>query len=275
MGKLVDTFKARQRAWGREQGIRLYELDYCCEVEDNLFQPLSPETRRDFESGNGGEAGRPGRRAKMRALHSSSALACNFFDYWRGRGLEPLARALGSPARFRELGFERKFPTGLRGNSPSFNVVLHAGDGTVIAVESKFTEWMGRSAAKNRLGAGYFPPGRRLWGDRGLPGCQALAEEIRGGAVAFKLLHAAHLLKHMLGLAAAGNAWKLLCLWYATPGSAAGLHAAELELFARKLGPDAARFGAMTYQDLFERLCRSLEGDGHGEWMSYMRTRYF
>jgi hypothetical protein len=31
----------------------------------------------------------------MRALHSSSALACNVFEYWRGRDGSPLAAALG------------------------------------------------------------------------------------------------------------------------------------------------------------------------------------
>ncbi|MBN2339265.1 MAG: hypothetical protein JXP48_12065, partial [Acidobacteria bacterium] len=80
---------------------------------------------------------------------------------------------------------------------------------------------------------------------------------------------------HMLGLAAAGSAWKLLCLWYAPQGSAADRYGAELEFFARTIGPDSARFGALTYQELFERLCRGIGGDGHGEWMSYMRTRYF
>lgn len=275
MGKLVDAFNARQRSWAWGCGVRLYGLDYCSEVGDNLFQPLSEETRRDFESGGGGEPGRPGRRGKMRALHSSSALACNFFDYWRGRDLEPLARALGSPARPEGLRFEAGFPTGLRGNSPNLDVVFHSADGTVLAVESKFTEWLGRSKAKNRLREGYFPRGRELWGERGLPGCQALAEEIRKGAVPFSMLHAAQLLRHMLGLAAAGSAWKFLCLWYAPQGSEADRYGAELELFARAIGPDAERFGALTYQELFERLCGRIRGDGHRAWMSYMRTRYF
>ncbi len=49
---------------------------------------LSPET--------GSELGENGGRGKIQTLHSSSAIVCNFFDYWRAGDLKPLAEALGS-----------------------------------------------------------------------------------------------------------------------------------------------------------------------------------
>jgi hypothetical protein len=38
-------------------------------VDDNIFQGLSPGARKDFESGDGTELGKNGRRGKIQALH--------------------------------------------------------------------------------------------------------------------------------------------------------------------------------------------------------------
>src|ERR1700682_6479487 len=74
-----------QRAWADRSGISIDADGYCRNLRDNLFQDLSAGSRDDFAAGDGQELGKIGARGKMQALHSSSALACNVFDYWRTR----------------------------------------------------------------------------------------------------------------------------------------------------------------------------------------------
>jgi len=58
---------------GRGEKLFVYDLD------DNLFEPLTPEVREEFEAGDGQELNGRG----MHAVHSSSALVVNIFGYWR------------------------------------------------------------------------------------------------------------------------------------------------------------------------------------------------
>jgi hypothetical protein len=122
----------------------------------------------------------------------------NVFDHWRARDKSSMAEALGC-GKITRLGFERKFPTGVGPRSPSIDVVLGLEGGTILAVESKFTEWSGHSGRK-RLKNAYVPPDRPLWELAGLPGVQHTAESYmdRDG---FDRLDVPQLLKHMLGLA--------------------------------------------------------------------------
>src|SRR5713226_2403539 len=92
-----NMIKAHQRAWAAKKGLTFAVDGYCACVDDNIFQGLSLGARRDFERGDGTELGKGSRRGKIQALHSSSALACNWFDYWRGRDLGPLSRVFGLP----------------------------------------------------------------------------------------------------------------------------------------------------------------------------------
>lgn len=65
---------------------------------------------------DGNELGLDGVRGKIRSLRSSSALAVNFFDYWRGGKIAVLGEnGLGSPGGLSELRFERKSPLDFAG----------------------------------------------------------------------------------------------------------------------------------------------------------------
>ncbi len=77
----------KQIEWARNHGIALIgsKIDqgrplYTTKLEENLFEPLSSSTQDYIESGDGGEL--TGYPAKMQALHSSSALGVNIFQYW-------------------------------------------------------------------------------------------------------------------------------------------------------------------------------------------------
>ena len=271
-----DIINARQRAWATRKGLTFDADGYCTCVDDNIFQGLSPGARRDFESGDGAELGKCGGRGKIQALHSSSALACNWFDYWRGRDLEPLTRAFGVPVQFSALALEqKKFTTGLGGIRPNLDVLLTCGDGTLFAIESKFTEPYTKLKGKTYLKPEYFH-GRSRWTEAGLPGCQAVAEALRRGKQDdFNVLDVAQLLKHMLALARCGHHWSLCCLWFEMRGSLADQHRQELTLFTAKahIGTDAAHFSALTYQELFARMVPFV-GQDDSEYIAYLRDRY-
>jgi hypothetical protein len=84
-----------QERWARAQGYAVDARGYLKTVELNLREPLSARARAAFDAGDGGElSDSRSRPAKMRALHSSSALAVNVFDYWTAHDPAPLAKAL-------------------------------------------------------------------------------------------------------------------------------------------------------------------------------------
>ena len=269
---VLGHLKTRQQIWARERGLKIDADGYCISCDANLFEPLSACSRRDIGAGDGSELGKGGARGKIQALHSSAALACNFFDYWRGRDLGVLARSLGISTRLCDMAFEQKFPTGLGGIAPNLDVVMFGCDGSLVAIESKFTEPFSKSKTKSILKPKYFPPDHGLWKDAGLSGCQTLAEDLRDGRIQFVALDAAQLLKHMLGLAFSGHPWSLMCLWYAPGEPFADVHSEELGVFSQALGVDSKRFSAMTYQTLFDRL---VLGPEHSEYAAYLRCRYF
>jgi hypothetical protein len=266
-----DFIKAHQRAWAGQKGLSLDADGYCACVDDNIFQRLSAGARSDFGSGDGGELGKEGGRGKIRALHSSAALACNWFDYWRSRDLQPLSRAFGVPVQFSTLSLEQKFPTGLGRFSPNLDVLLTCSDGSLFAIESKFMEPYTTSKGKTYLKPEDFPKVRSLWTDAGLPGCQAIAESLRQGQQDdfHNVLDAAQLLKHILGLALSGHKWLLCCLWFEVPGLLADQHRRELKTFTTKMGADAVHFSALTYQELFTRMLPFM-GQENSEYIGYV-----
>lgn len=270
---VVDLIRRRQHAWAQRQQRTLDEDGYCGCADDNVFQGLSDAARKDLIRGGGGELGAEGERGKFQAAHSSSALACNWFDYWRDRDFSVLSAALDSQSPFVTLRLEAHVPTGMRGADANLDVLLTTADGRLFAVESKFTEPYTAAPAKFVLKPQYFSNKRLRWIEVGLPGCQRVAEQLRTGQHDFKVLDAAQLLKHMLALGRTGSRWTLCCLWYDVPGPAADAHRADLRTFAAQIGADAAHFMALTYQELFSRMER-LVGDEHAEYMSYLRDRY-
>lgn len=216
----------------------------------------------------------------MRALHSSSALVVNFFDYWTDRDKAPILSALGiDPEGGASLKFEAQFPTGLGGTPPHLDVAITNSIGHVVGVEAKFTEHLKRSTkGKSGFKAAYFPNSRKLWSKKGLPACQTLAEELwngqlRGGRQRFEYLDPWQLLKHALGLAKRmGNRFSLYYLYYDCVGEEQEAHRQEIDCFGKWVG-DEIKFRALTYQEVFERLRNS--GQADAGYLNYLESRYF
>jgi hypothetical protein len=159
--------------------------------------------------------------------------------------------------------------------APNLDLELVLKDGSVVAIESKFTEWLTPQPKNGKaFQSKYFTAGKLHWTARGLPGCQTLAEGLDRGKKSYRYLHAGQLLKHALGLAAHhGDKFSLLYLYFDSTGPEAERHRTELADFSEYLDRHI-RFSAMTYQQLFGNL-RRLAGPDHEPYLAYLGERYF
>lgn len=270
----------RQRSWARRAGLPVDPAGYLPAVGDNLRQPLSSSALADFTARGAAEFHdaefRDGRRhaARMRAVHSSTALAVNVFDHWNTADPAPLAEALGLSAPIRRIVFEPHLPTGLAGNPANPDILLELESGGLVAIECKFSEWL---EPKRRRGQvfhdRYFPPGAGVWREAGLPACQSLANDLQSGREYFRYLDGCQLLKHALGLkTAGGSGGALVYLYFDWPGSIQRAHQVELNRLAVRLAAEAD-FRSATYQLVVARLSSSGAPIEPG-YLSYLQARY-
>jgi hypothetical protein len=264
----------QQTGWAKGRGLEPDSRSYLASYQANLFQPLSASARSAFNSGSGNELrGTVERPAKMSALHSSSALAVNVFDYWSDRPDVVLA-ALNLPTGAVSLVFEKQFPTGLNGNPPNLDLAMKWADGTWLGIESKFTEWLTpKPASKEHFKPKYFPQEEALWAGRGLARCQELAALVHTLGVIYRHLDAAQLLKHALGLACSGSKFELLYLYFDLPGLESSVHRAELEDFSNRIAGDFP-FHVRRYQDVVDTLASKATA-ADTEYLEYLAGRYF
>lgn len=249
-------------------------------VEDGYFATpkmnmpwLTDGIRAEIDEGDGGEFSEKARKPKIAALHSSSALGVNFFGYWHGRDWPELAEVLEISHPIGNPRFERKFPTGIGPKSPNLDVVL-SGANELVAIESKFTEWLG-TAGKKALREPYLADKDGLWKKVGLPVAQRVAETYLEGP-GFSMLDVPQLLKHLLGVATQNPSgkWQLKLVWFGPLSDAALEMKDEIGRFRKMLGKDATRFSDVTYQDLWVALKPRL-GGRHRDYAAYLDSRYF
>jgi hypothetical protein len=258
-----------QQTWARATGRTPKSNGYFDTVEANLWRPLSEQSRAAFEKGGGKEL-----QTKMLALHSSSALAVNFFEYWTSADCMPLVDALSLDSPMTSVIFEAQYPTGLKGIPPNLDVCIRLASGHTVAIESKFCEWLGRkSPNKENFKPKYFPAKSSLWTCLGLPKCQDLATDIRDRREHFIHLDVPQLLKHALGLTTTLDArFDLYYVYFDWPGPESAKHRAEITRFSERVGLEL-RFKAFSYQDLFARV-RASKGV-NPSYVSYLQQRYF
>jgi hypothetical protein len=216
----------------------------------------------------------------MQALHSSSALGVNVFEYWKQAGQAAvIAEAMGlleagdKPSR---IVFEDKYPIHDSFTTcPNIDVVIHNALGSAhqrYAVECKFTEayyGQGHSGMKEQ----YLNPAFVDWSD--LPHLRRLAEKISPDDNDYRHLHPAQLIKHILGLRRkfGKGDFKLLYLWYDVPNDDGACHRTEAEEFQALAHADGIAFSHLTYQELIVRLAEALDGR-HSEYVTYLKDRY-
>ena len=251
---------------------------YTKRIDDNLFELLMPEVKSDFEKADGGELS--GNPCKMQAVHSSSALGVNIFQYWKKINQVP---AIAAACRFCNTGntssqginFETKYPISEKFlRSPNIDVVINNSPESrfkVFAIECKFSE-----AYYSGTHSGISPKYIELdtiWDD--MPNLLKLAKEISPDDNRFTRLHPAQLIKHILGLKEkfGKNKFRLLYLWYDTIGPESAKHHKEIEEFIKITKTDGIYFHAMSYQDLINKLAKDYRSL-HRDYIDYISGRY-
>jgi hypothetical protein len=278
---------SKQTAWAINSGIHLIgskgkrgRLAYTCELDQNLFQPLLPEVRESFASGDGGELGSTEFPGKMQAVHSSSALGVNVFQYWKSIKAAPAIASQcglcrpGSQVSY-DIHFEKKYPINDTFRShPNIDVVIHNTPAAKIkrfAVECKFSEAYG-ARKHGGLKAKYLALDNH-WAD--IPNSMHFSERISPNDNEFKHLHPAQLVKHILGLKRKfGKAgFRLLYLWYDVLGDQGKRHRDEVSKFAAVTKSDGIKFHSLTYQELIIKLANKFRVE-HSDYIRYLTERY-
>lgn len=285
-----EIIRARQKVWAFNAGIQLVGSQYergehlrTLNTSDNLFEPLSADAIESFQAADGGElVGNQASPPKMNALHSSSALAVNIFQYWQTMNDVPsIASACGlcregnpSPQKTR---FEVKFKIlATASKHPNIDVVIENSASSpykVFAIEAKFTE-----PYSTRLHGGMKDD---YFGDavdwNSLPKLYALARSLNPDDNVFKYLHAAQLIKHILGLKKAhgSGCFRLLYLWYDAFGSEGAEHRSEIDRFMEIAKQDGVLFHSLSYQELLITLFNRYSSEAkHRNYLSYVCNRY-
>jgi len=277
-----------QIQWAKNQGLVLIGSEgkrgrpaYTTDLEQNLFSPLTKDTRSGFSYGNGNEivssSEKPG---KMQAVHSSSALAVNVFQYWEEIDqVSVITSACGLSQQGDDISgkivFEEKYPiTGINRIPPNIDVVIHTTEKSKykrFAIESKFSEPY-RAGGQKGLKSAYLDL-VELWED--IPEIQKFACEISPDNTINKYLDTAQLIKHILGLNSFCNKpeFKLLYLWYDVLGKEGADHRVEIDAFSSIAKADNIHFLSLSYQELIIKLANQCRLE-HPEYIQYLTERY-
>lgn len=274
--KSYNYIKAKQTAWARRRGLTLTdstndgrgEKNYVKETNQNIFQGLSEKTNEQFEKGQGNEL-----KNKMRALHSSSAIAVNIFQYWKNEDeVRVIAKACGFCYPHNQddfsLEFERKFEITPK-SVPHLDVVIeNTTKNKILAIESKLTEPFSHRGLK---GIEKYYIDKDLW--QGLSSLYGLAKKLCPDNKCFEYLDVAQLIKHILGLKKQKQKFRLLYLWYDVAGEESEKHRKEISEFAEIAKSDKIDFRFMSYQELISKLSEKLYV-GNEEYINYITDRY-
>jgi hypothetical protein len=202
---------------------------------------------------------------KLRAAHSSAALAVNSFGPWRE---EASNLRIGTVTGFKTIRFETVCPTGLRGTPPHLDL-LADGD-SPVAIESKCTEWMTPkestfSSSYDKLKASH---GHSPWFHQ--------IASLREQPKRYSFLDAAQLVKHALGLTTLyGTRDVRLVYLYWEPSNAVSwpqcaAHRAEADDLAARVRDSNVMLNPMSYRELWSEW----ELQQPPSHLAYLWTRY-
>ena len=315
----------KQQKWAEDKtlvsgkiidGEECEDKNYLETIEDNLFpidnktKGLRPENINAYNKGGGSETKTITHRPKMSALHSSSALVVNLFQYWQNQEMNrtPLLIALGLVNDNDKVGdvkiikFEEKLQIKYKDGeiikkvkfgTPNLDVMIEFED-QIIAIESKFTEPYIDGSNKNSEMQDSYIKKESLWKE--IPHIEKLANAIHAQNYQIenceikesievlrktKRLDAAQLIKHILGLRTdddkeilKNKEIILLYLWYDVPNSEeAKEHQEEIEAFASIAKADGIDFRHITYQKVISYLDENYKNE-HKDYIDYLVKRY-
>lgn len=278
----------KQISWAKRKNINLVgsqktkgRKTYTNVLNDNLFMPLSAKVLKEIRAGDGGElTDTANKKAKMCALHSSSALGINVFQYWLNKNINDITYCLGlcrkGSNKSEKIIFEKKCKISEKFNfDPNLDVFIKNIDGEKIkayGIECKFSEAYG---ARKHPGLKPQYLKEDIW--EGLYNIRKLAEQLSPNDNQYKHLHPAQLIKHILGLRKDENNnprdFRLLYLWYDVPGFDGERHRREIEEFSKYVKADKIKFHSISYQELIIKLNKEFYGE-HEDYVIYLSDRY-
>lgn len=282
--KAREYIISKQIQWAINQEIDLIgskgnrgRATYTRNLDENLFAPLLPDTKKAILAADGGEL--DGNPSKMQAVHSSSAIGVNIFQYWQSiNSAEIIASACGFCRKTnrvsKDIAFEVKYPIDDRfSKSPNIDVVISnntAAQYAVFAIECKFTEAYGNYG---HLGLNRKYLDLDVWKE--ITHLHKLAISISPEDNQFQYLHVAQLIKHILGLTRAfgKSKYRLLYLWYDALGNEGARHRAEISEFLEVAKSDGITIHGTSYQELIVRLADNYRPT-HKKYIEYITRRY-
>ncbi len=279
---------SKQISWADRNKIKLLgsaisrgRETYTKDINNNLFEPLQLNTLSEINNGDGGElTGSTSKLPKMNALHSSSAIGVNVFQYWKNKNVSDLAYLLGLCRKdnksAKNINFEQKFQISDNfGFAPNIDVVINNDEESKIkafGIECKFSEAYS-SYKHNGLKEKYLLEIDELWKD--IPNLHEFAKTISPEDNTFRHLHPAQLVKHILGLKKkyGKNGFRLLYLWYDVFGEDGFQHREEIKKFSEITSKDNIKFHSLTYQELFVKMKKEFY-EGNEKYIDYLTDRY-
>jgi hypothetical protein len=288
----IDYIRKKQILWAKRHNVDLSSSNgqtglqiYTTTLNDNLFQPLIKETETSFLKADGNELNSlPQKKSKMNALHSSSAIAVNVFQYWLSKNkISQIAHSCGfcdkgNPYSLR-LKFEEKFQIDKRFRySPNIDIIIENSEKSnyqLFAIESKFSEPFNtyRKNKNNGIDNKYLHL-NQVWED--IPELFKCAKEISPENNEFKYFDAVQLIKHILGLKIKDGkkAFRLLYLYYDAYGKDSYYHCQEIEKFTHIAKSDGIKFHSLSYQELITRMYQHYYDKENEAYFKYISDRY-
>lgn len=278
----------KQIAWANRNKFKLVgskitkgRQAYTQTLVENLFEPLSIEIKTEIDKGDGGELkGDATHSAKMCAVHSSSAIGVNVFQYWKNKNIPNVAYSLGLCRKdnksAQEIHFEQKFKISNEFNrSPNIDVVINNNKTAKIkafGIECKFSEAYS-SRKHSGLKEKYLTEISEQW--KAIPNLFKFAKTISPVDETFNHLHPAQLIKHILGLKKTygKGGFRLLYLWYDVLGKKGCSHRKEIEKFTEIAKLDNIKFHSISYQELIIKMGKKYY-IGNEKYIDYLTDRY-
>ncbi len=244
---------------------------YVSEISQNLLEGVYlSDFEADIRQGDGNEL-----KWKFRAAHSSTALAVNTFAPFRRNETNKAALRLPNGSDFVHLQFERKCSAGILGRKPPNLDFVAEGLNSVVAIESKCTEHLGRHNVEfsSAYDEEILDERRESTWFREM---QHLVDHSRN----YRWLNATQLVKHAFGLSLTfrGQAVTLLYLFWepTNPDKYPEFekHREEVGRFAASIAGSAPQFIAMSYPELWKRWDTYSEPDWLTTHVARLRERY-
>jgi len=285
-GGKMNTFeyvKMKQQLWAKSKNIELIgsqinhgEPLYTKELIFNLFQDLSESTKKEFEDGDGNELGNGDLPGKMQALHSSSVIGVNFFEYWKqNQRFEILAKSLRIPSKGIDyIKFEEKYKI-LKDVTmcPNIDVNIHYKDSYLVGIECKYTEPFLSRNTDTGLKKKYLDDFEH-WGE--FPNLYKLALKICPEDNTNSYLHTAQLIKHILGMYSLKkdkNKFRLLYIFYPALFGNNEKYLDEINTLKEVLEKDDIKFQHLTWQELILNFTKKTQKEDEG-YLNYLISRY-